>query len=77
MGKWESKVSAEAFAEIKRCGRRIAANEIARPILTPFGSFDPKKGAMATTGATRIKARKKKVSAVRGEIPGRLKTKLT
>ena len=32
-------------------GRKITVNAMRRPILTGAGVFDPKKGAMETTGA--------------------------
>jgi len=55
----------------------IAAIEIASPIFTPPGSFEPKNGAVETTGAILIKLKKKRVKTEMGGIPGILRTKLT
>jgi hypothetical protein len=50
---------------------------MASPIFTPPGSFDPRKGAMETTGAILMRARKNSVSTDIGGTPGKLNTKLT
>jgi hypothetical protein len=65
------------FEAMRRWGSMMAAMEMASPIFTPPGSFEPKNGAVETTGAILIRAKKKRVKTEMGGIPGMLRRKLT
>lgn len=47
-------------------GKSTMVMAIASPIFTPPGSFAPKKGAIATIGAMRMRPKKKRVMTAAG-----------